>query len=202
MSGLKFPISTKRLALRPFDRSDVALVSRYHLLPGVQRYLARPSRYNEDVNACVDIMRNQIGLQRPGDTLTLAMQRKSDNALLGHVSLHWSDATAGQGELRFVIDPAHSGNGFLTEALSAMLDLAFDHFRIHRVFVRCDGRNHHSAKLMQKLGMRLEAHYREHALFQGEWDEEMHFAILDREWQASNKVRPMLPRDRLHERVA
>lgn len=202
MSGLKFPISTKRLSLRPFDRSDVALVSRYHLLPGVQRYLARPSRYNEDVNACVDIMRNQIGLQRPGDTVTLAMQRKSDNALLGHVSLHWSDATAGQGELRFVIDPAHSGNGFLTEALSAMLDLAFDHFRIHRVFVRCDGRNHHSAKLMQKLGMRLEAHYREHALFQGEWDEEMHFAILDREWQASTKVRPMLPRDRLHERVA
>jgi RimJ/RimL family protein N-acetyltransferase len=39
--------------------------------------------------------------------------------------------------------------------------------------------------------MRLEAQYREHALFQGEWDEELHFAILDREWQASAKVRPL-----------
>ena len=43
--------------------------------------------------------------------------------------------------------------------------------------------------------MRLEAHYREHALFQGEWDEELHFAILDREWLASDKVREF-PRGR------
>lgn len=203
MTDLNFPISTERLSLRPFERADVPLVSRYHVLASVQRYLTRPTRYVEDVAGAVEAMRNQVCLQRPGDTLTLAMQRKGDRALLGHVQLHWSDATASQGELRFVIDPAHAGNGFLTEALTAMLDMAFDHFHIHRIFVRCDGRNHHSAKLMQKLGMRLEAHYREHALFQGEWDEELHFAILDREWQASNKVRPLLPRERMvQERVA
>src|SRR5690606_28111548 len=113
----------------------------------------RPTRYSEDVAAAVEIMRGQVGLQRPGDTLTLAMQRRGDKALLGHVALHWSDATAGQGELLFAIDPAYAGSGFLTEALTAMLNLAFDHFNIHRIFVRCDGRNHHSAKLMQKLGM-------------------------------------------------
>lgn len=202
MSGIDFPIRTERLLLRPFERADVPHVARYHLLPAVQRYLVRPTRYREDVAAAVEVMRGQIGLQRPGYRLTLAMQRKGDLALLGHVSLHWSDATAGQGELLFAIDPAYAGNGFLTEALTAMLNLAFDHFHIHRVFVRCDGRNHHSAKLMQKLGMRLEAHYREHALFQGEWDEEMHFAILDREWQASSKVRPMPLRERVRERVA
>ncbi|KQT44863.1 hypothetical protein ASG47_15670 [Devosia sp. Leaf420] len=197
MSGLNFPITTNRLVLRPFERSDVPLVARYHTLPSVQRYLARPTRYAEDVAGAVEVMRNQIGLQRPGDVLTLAMQRKGDQAVLGHVSLKWSDATAGQGELLFCIDPAHAGNGFLTESLTAMLNLSFDHFRIHRIFVRCDGRNHHSAKLMQKLGMRLEAHYREHALFQGEWDEELHFAILDREWQASSKVRPLPLRERV-----
>lgn len=196
MTGLEFPIVTPRLELRPFERGDTALVARYHLLPAVQRYLVRPTRYPEDLASAVDIMRSQVCLQRPGDTLTLAMERSEDKTLLGHVSLRWSDATAGQGELLFAIDPAHAGNGFLTEALSAMLNLAFDHYRIHRIFVRCDGRNHHSAKLMQKLGMRLEAHYREHALFQGEWDEELHFAILDREWQASSKVRPLPPRER------
>lgn len=196
MTGLEFPIATPRLELRPFERGDTALVARYHLLPAVQRYLVRPTRYPEDLASAVDIMRSQVCLQRPGDTLTLAMERLEDKTLLGHVSLRWSDATAGQGELLFAIDPAHAGNGFLTEALSAMLNLAFDHYRIHRIFVRCDGRNHHSAKLMQKLGMRLEAHYREHALFQGEWDEELHFAILDREWQASSKVRPLPPRER------
>lgn len=197
MTFSNLPIDTDRLLLRSFERADTPSVSRYHTLPGVQRYVERATRYPEEVAAAVEIMRGQTALQRPGDTLTMAMVRKGDRALIGHVSLHWSDATAGQGEVRFVIDPAMAGNGYLSEALSALFDLAFGHFRIHRLLVRCDGRNHHSAKLMQKLGMRLEAHYREHALFQGEWDEELHFAILDREWQASTKVRPLPLRKRV-----
>ena len=197
MTCLQFPLETTRLHLRPFERADVSAVARYHLLPSVQRYLARSTRYQEDVASAVEIMRSQIGLHRPGDTLTLAMVRKGDHVLMGQVSLHWSDATAGQGEVLFVIDPADAGQGYLSEALTCLLDLAFEHFHIHRIFVRCDGRNHHSIKLMQKLGMRLEAHYREHALFQGEWDEELHFAILDREWLAPANVRPLPIRDRV-----
>ena len=197
MSSLRLPIETASLLLRPFERGDIDAVRRYHLLPSVQRYVDRPTRYDEDVAAAVATMRRQVELHRPGDTLTLAVVRKGDRALVGQVSLKWSDATAGQGELRFAIDPAESGKGYLTEALSALIDLAFDHFHIHRLMVRCDGRSHHSIKLMQKLGLRLEAHYREHALFQGEWDEELHFAILDREWRANAKVVEMPMRGRV-----
>lgn len=188
MSSLRLPIETDHLVLRPFERGDLEAVCRYHVLPTVQRYVERPTRYHEDVAKVISIMRDQVELHRPGDTLTLAMVRKGDNALVGQVSLRWSDATASQGELRFAIDPAESGKGYLTQALTALIDLAFDHFRIHRLMVRCDGRSHHSVKLMQKLGLRLEAHYREHALFQGEWDEELHFALLDREWRPSAQV--------------
>ncbi len=197
MSSLRLPIETDHLLLRPFERSDVDAVRRYHTLPAVQRYVERPTRYPEDVASAVALMRSQVELHRPGNTLTLAMVRKGDHNLLGQVSLKWSDATAGQGELRFAIDPAQSGKGYLTQALTAVIDLAFEHFRIHRLMVRCDGRSHHSIKLMQKLGLRLEAHYREHALFQGEWDEELHFAILDREWRPSAKVHELPRRDRV-----
>ncbi|MCP8883481.1 GNAT family N-acetyltransferase [Devosia sp. XJ19-1] len=197
MSSLRLPVETAHLLLRPFERGDVDAVSRYHTLPAVQRYIERPTRYDEDVAAAIAVMRKQVGLQRPGETLTLAMVRKGDHRLIGQVSLKWSDATASQGEVRFAIDPAQSGKGYLTEALTALIDLAFDHFRIHRIMVRCDGRSHHSVKLMQKLGFRLEAHYREHALFQGEWDEELHFAVLDREWRPSAKVLELPLRDRV-----
>lgn len=197
MSTLNLPIETDRLILRPFERGDVEALATYHALPSVQRYVFSRCRDRAEVAEALTIMRGHVALQRPGDTLTLAMIRKGDRQLIGHVSLHWSDATAGQGEVRFVINPAYSGNGFAREAVSAMFDLAFEHFRIHRVFARSDGRNHHSIKLMQQLGMRLEAHYREHALFQGEWDEELHFAILDREWQHSTKVEDLPSRHRV-----
>ncbi len=197
MSVMSLPIETSHLRLRPFERGDCDAVARYHTLPSVQRYVERPTRYADDVAAAVGVMRNQTELHRPGDILALAMVRKGDAALIGQVSLKWSDATASQGEVRFIIDPAFSGQGYLTEALTALFDLAFTHFRVHRLMVRCDGRSHHSIKLMQKLGMRLEAHYREHALFQGEWDEELHFALLDREWQRGNSVLDMRVREKV-----
>jgi len=194
---MSLPIETSHLRLRPFERGDCDAVARYHTLPSVQRYVERPTRYADDVAAAVGIMRNQTELHRPGDILALAMVRKGDAALIGQVSLKWSDATASQGEVRFIIDPAFSGQGYLTEALTALFDLAFTHFRVHRLMVRCDGRSHHSIKLMQKLGMRLEAHYREHALFQGEWDEELHFALLNREWQRGSGVLDMRVREKV-----
>ena len=206
MSSLSLPIETDRLVLRTFERNDVEGLSAYHTLPSMQRYVFSRTRDTAEVPGALNIMRGHVSLQRPGDTLTLAMVRKGDRKLVGHISLNWSDATAGQGEVRFCINPAHAGQGFAKEALSAVFDLAFDHFRIHRVFARCDGRNHHSIKLMQQLGRRLEAHYREHALFQGEWDEELHFAILDREWQRSSKIKDLPPRHQVevpaHHRVA
>ncbi len=197
MSSVTLPIETERLVLRTFERGDVDDLAAYHVLPSMQRYVVSKTRDHSEVANALNIMRQHVGLQRPGDTLTLAMVRKGDEALIGHVSLIWSDATSGQGEVRFCINPSFAGQGFCKEALSAVFNLAFDHFRIHRLFVRSDGRNHHSIKLMQQLGMRLEAHYREHALFQGNWDEELHFAILDREWQRSTKVRDLPTRHRV-----
>ncbi|KKC35483.1 hypothetical protein WH87_15500 [Devosia epidermidihirudinis] len=197
MSSLSLPILTDRLELRTFERCDVDSLCEYHSLPSVQRYVSTPTYDRAEVAGALNLLRSQVNLQRPGDTLSLAMVRRGDHKLIGHVSLLWSDATAGQGEIRFFINPSYSGEGYTAEAIAAVFDLAFGHFRIHRVFARSDGRNHHSIKLMQQLGLRLEAHYREHALFQGEWDEELHFAILDREWQRSSKVKDLPMRARV-----
>jgi len=194
MTNFQLPIETDRLVLRTFEKTDLDALMSYHALPEVQRYLDWKTRDEVECKSALDAMCKHIALQRPGDTLTLAVVRKADDQLIGHVSLRWSDATAAQGEIRFVFNPAFRSQGFATEAVTAIIDLAFDQFRIHRIFARCDARNTRSAKLMQRIGMRLEAHYREHALFQGEWDEELHFAVLDREWRRSSKVRELTHR--------
>ena len=181
-------LKTDRLILRPFERSDLDEVLAYYSLPEVQRYLDWKARDRIEVKAALDAMCQQRRLNRPGDTLTLAIVRKTDGAVMGHVSLRWTDATAGQGEIRFAIAPVFRRHGYCREAATAMISLAFGEFRLHRIFAVTAGDNEASAKLLKSLGMRLEAHYREHALFQGEWDEELHFAILDREWQRSAKI--------------
>ena len=191
MTSPSLPVHTERLLLRPFETTDLEAVMGYHTLPAMQRYLDWKTRDRAEVKAALDQMRNQKSLTRPGDSVFLAVERQTDAQVIGQLCLRWSDATAQQAELRFVFNPVHSRQGYAKEAVKAALTMGFDEFHFHRIFARCDARNAASARLMKGLGMRLEAHYREHALFQGEWDEELHFAILDREWQRSSKVREL-----------
>ena len=184
-------IKTDRLILRPFEKSDIDQVLDYYSLPDVQRYLDWKARDKVEAKSAFEAMRKETRLSRPGEVLTLAVVRKSDGHVIGHVSLRYTDATAAQGEIRFAIGPAFRKMGFGTEAVRAALTLGFNDYKLHRIFARTAGRNEASARLLRGLGMRLEAHYREHALFQGEWDEELHFAILSREWQRSGKVQEL-----------
>lgn len=191
MSMPDFPIETERLILRNFQKSDLEAVMAYHALPDVQRYLDWKARDRVEVKAALDAMCDEQRLHRPGDAITLAVVRKADNLLIGQVSLRWTDATAGQAELRFILSPTQRRQGYARELVRAALDLGFNEFALHRIYARCSGRNQPSARLLKELGMRLEAHFREHALFQGEWDEELHFAILDREWLRGGKVKEL-----------
>ncbi|MDP3317199.1 MAG: GNAT family protein [Devosia sp.] len=191
MSNTDLPIDTERLVLRRFERDDIDELGGFYGLPEARRYLDLKARDKADVKKALETMRLQTRLTRPGDTLTLAVERKSDERLIGHVSLIWTDATASQAELRFFFDPDVRRQNYGAESLRRFLDLGFDEFGFHRVFARCGGKSQGSAKLLKDLGMRLEAHYREHALFEGEWDEELHFAILDREWKRGSKVKEL-----------
>lgn len=191
MASSGLPVRTERLVLRGFEPTDLDAVTAYSNLPDVRRYLEWKARDAVECRAALAAMCSQRRLNRPGDTLVIAIARRADRAVIGQASLTWTDATAAQAELRFALDPRYRGQGFAGEALRAVLDIGFGELRFHRIFARCSGKHPHSARLLQGLGMRLEAHFREHALFQGEWDEEMHFAILDREWQRGAKVKEL-----------
>jgi RimJ/RimL family protein N-acetyltransferase len=61
----------------------------------------------------------------------------------------------------------------------------FDAFHAtHRVFGRTEARNAAPARVLEKLGMRFEAHFVENEWVKGEWQSELVYAVLDREWTA------------------
>lgn len=181
-------IKTDRLILRPFEKTDLDGVEAYFSLSDVQRYLDWKARDRREARAALEAMRRQTRLTRPGDSLALACVRKADGRVIGHVALRWTDATAAQAEISFALAPAFRRKGYATEAVRAVVGLGFEEMRFHRIFARTAAANEGAARLLRDIGMRLEAHYREHALFQGEWDEELHFAVLDREWRRGAKV--------------
>ena len=55
--------------------------------------------------------------------------------------------------------------------------------------MRAEARNGASARVLEKLGMRLEAHLVENECVKDEWQSELVYAVLDREWSASSSDR-------------
>jgi RimJ/RimL family protein N-acetyltransferase len=78
--------------------------------------------------------------------------------------------------------PAYSGHGYATEASAELLRLGFERLGFHRVVGRCDARNTASASLMERLGMRREAHFRQNEFIKAEWTDQLVYAILATEW--------------------
>ena len=103
--------------------------------------------------------------------------------LVGDVSLLWASEAHRQGELGFVLHPSHQGNGYATEASRPMLAFAFEELGLHRVVGRLEPRNAGSARVLEKLGMRREAHLVENEWVKGEWQSELVYALLAREWR-------------------
>jgi RimJ/RimL family protein N-acetyltransferase len=184
----EYPIRTKRLLLRPFTPDDIDDVYAYQSRPDVTRFLYWEPRDRDQVRAVLIERAGQAALLDEGQRLHLAVVWPDAGRVVGEVMLMWLRREHRQGEFGFVFNPEFQGRGLAGEAARVVLDLAFDGLGLHRVIGRCDALNTPSARLMQRLGMRREAHFVQNEIFKGAWGDELVYAILAEEWRAGNVV--------------
>jgi RimJ/RimL family protein N-acetyltransferase len=182
-----YPILTARLKLRPFTRGDVDAVLAYRKREDVARYLFDPPMNHDMVTEAIQQRIGQISLYDEDDKIILAVERIEDRLLIGEISLILRSLEFEQGEIGYIFNPDFHGQGYATEAAAALLAFGFDEYGMHRIMARCDARNIASSRVMERLGMRREAYFREHMLVKGRWDEEFIYAILASEWRARSK---------------
>ena len=89
-----------------------------------------------------------------------------------------------QAELAWVLDPAATGRGFATEAVREVLRVCFEELGLRRVTATCFADNEPSWRMMERLGMRREAHFRECETLGGEWADLLVYALLEEEYRA------------------
>ena len=179
------PIRTERLLLRPFAPNDFAPLFAIYSREDVARYLYWGPRDEAHVREMLAQRIAERALAQEGDRLSLATVLQATGELIGNVVLQWTSAEHAQGEVGFAFHPDRHGHGYATEAVRPMLAIAFEHLGLHRVIGRTEARNDASARLMERLGMRREAHLVENEWVKDEWQSELVYAILDREWRAA-----------------
>jgi [ribosomal protein S5]-alanine N-acetyltransferase len=179
-----FPIETDRLLLREFRAADETDIHAYASDQEVVRIMIWGPNTTEQTRAFLQtILEAQEQWPRP--FVELAIELKAERRMIGSIGLRVKDERNRAADIGYVLARRDWGRGYMTEAARAILDAAFRQLKLHRVWATCDPRNHASYRVMEKLGMRREAHFHKDVLEKGEWRDSYLYAILAEEWLAA-----------------
>jgi RimJ/RimL family protein N-acetyltransferase len=179
-------IITQRLSLSLLSSADAASLLSYRSLPEVFRYQTWEPQSLHDATAFIDGLASDV-FENSDNWFQFGIRLLGSGELIGDMGVHLFRDEA-QAEIGFTLAPSAQGQGFATEAVVALLDFLFGQLGKHRVFASVDPRNTASLRLLERVGMRQEAHFRESLFFRGEWVDDVVFAVLESEWVA--RVRP------------
>jgi RimJ/RimL family protein N-acetyltransferase len=178
-----WPLETERLVLRPFADGDLDALYAMYSDSEVVRYLYHEPRTLEQARELLGRKIAGSELNAEDDWLSAAVVVRDGGRVVGDMVMHWVSEEHKTGEIGFTFAPAAQGRGYATEAAQAFLRVAFEEFGFHRVIGRLEARNAASARVLEKLGMRREALLVENEWVKGEWQSELVYALLDREWR-------------------
>lgn len=175
------PLATQRLVLRAFVRDDLPALHPMHRSPEGVRYVPFGPRDLASMTTALERKMRGTALREQDDHLDLAVCL-ADGTLVGDVMLALQSVEHATVEIGYLFDLRHGGRGYATEAVRALVDLAFTGAGAHRVVARIDARNSASRALCERLGLRCESHLVDNEWCKGEWTSETGYAVLDREW--------------------
>lgn len=188
MDGTTFVnLETRRLVLRRFADQDLAAFLAYLNDPLVARYQSWESYTEPQARELIEEQKaREPG--RPGEWFTFAVELKETRTLVGHVALSVKPDDPRQAEMGFTFAREYQGRGLAREAAERVLGYVFETLGLHRVVGVTDCENVRSAALLERLGLRREAHFVENIWFKGAWGSEYLYAILRREWETKRAV--------------
>lgn len=187
-------LTSERLLLRDFAESDWEAVLAYQQDPLYLRYNEWTSRTADEVRQFLGIFLNQQR-QIPRIKFQFAVTLKSTGQLIGNCGVRRDSPETREGDMGYELDPRFWGKGYATEAARTVLSFGFSHMHLHRVTAWCIADNVASARVLEKLGMRLEKRTQDHQYFKDRWWDTLSYAISYEEWQMragnekSNRVR-------------
>lgn len=182
-----FPVlASQRLLLREAADRDVEAVFEMESDPVAMRYWSKPPmRDLSEAMASVERAKGYFGARA---ALRWSICRLEDDGMLGHVSLFDFNEQSGRAEIGYGLARRHWGQGFMQEALTAVLDYAFGPFGLRRLEADIDPRNLLSVRSLERLGFTREGLLRERWQVGDEISDTVLMGLLAREWRVARST--------------
>jgi len=184
MKQLPFPVSTERLTIRFFEDRDRDLEVAIHDDRELFTHLPIDPRTTAEIDESLKKRIGQHAIDEVGGTVLLAVERTTDGSYVGALQLTPVQVEPLQVSIGWLALRSQHGNGFMTEAVGAVIDTTFGSSEVHRIVAEITDGNDASVRLAERLGFRKEAHFVESLFLRDEWRDEMVYALLRSDWSA------------------
>ena len=145
-------LKTERLRLRKAKLADAeAIFRQYAQDPEVTRYVSW--RAHADLEETREYVRMCLLAWDVGKAFHWVIERNEDRQVLGMMIAR---AAEEKWELGYVLARVYWGQGYMTEALKALIAWGLKQKEIYRIWAVCDVDNLASARVMEKVGMARE----------------------------------------------
>ena len=182
IEGDRLPtIPAGRVALRWLIDSDVDDLFAIFSDPEVMRYWSTTPM--TDRSAAEALLRQIRECFRKRELLQWGVVRDGDGTVIGTCTLAHLDAANRRAEIGFALASEHHGNGYMGEALTALLEFAFGDLDLHRIEADVDPRNGPSIRVLERLSFQREGLLRERWLVGGGAQDSLFYGLLRSEWR-------------------
>ena len=185
LADLVWPRRTQRLRLRRASADDATGLWTWYQLPEVTQWL---SEHFADEGRFAEFYAARCSHYLVGER---------DGRLVANAKLDvtecWAQAEAPTGarqaEIGWALDPSVQGVGLGTELARELLAISFDGLGLHRVTAICFAANLASRRIMERIGMRLEARFVADSLHRSEgWLDSLSYGMLASEWRPATSA--------------
>ena len=179
-------LRTARLRLRPLAPADARALYEVFSDPRVMRYWSTPPWTS--IDAAQTMVERDMAAMDSGKYLRLGLEHEGDARLLGMCTLFDLDAQCRRAEIGYGLAHSAWGQGFMHEALRALLAHGFGAMGLNRVEADIDPRNRASARSLERLGFRQEGYLRERWIVGDEVSDTALYGLLLSDWRANCAV--------------
>ncbi len=175
-------INTDRLYLKKINTADaLQMYNNFASDDRVSRYMSWESfKTSEDTEKWLLEWQEEY---KKDDTYYWGVYLKSSNELIGTVYMLTEGSIAKIASLSYCLGYAYRGNGYICEAVKAVIDFGFNKVGYNRIEAYHAKSNVQSARVMQKAGMTKEGTLRQRCKTHNGYEDCVYYSILKDEYK-------------------
>ncbi|WP_312398652.1 GNAT family protein [Chryseobacterium sp.] len=171
---------TERLLLRDITIDDKQAIFDYRSDAEANKFQSWIPETLENVESFIE--RNNKEFNQPESWYQILITDKETKAVIGDIGIHFFGDENLQVELGITLNKFFYGKGYASEALKSVIDFLFNDLNKHRIMASIDPDNGDSMKLMERIGLRKEAHFVKSLFWKNKWVDDVIYAVLKEEW--------------------